>query len=235
MLKADLSVIITNYNKPHEWIMECVDSVKNQTVPVKEIILVDDCSSDPRAHAACTSIILPKNKGVANARDVGVRQSTGRLLLFLDADDKLSIDFVERCGEKIKDADIVYTDYILTGAVERNLLKTTPSKLTPKLLMANNCPIRLTSMMKRHVYYALGGFANLAIFEDWDFYLRAMALDFKFDKAKSFFEYRQSKQASRIKQSKYLKEEVYKKIISQFTIERNKLCPNKIQKNTVND
>jgi glycosyltransferase involved in cell wall biosynthesis len=55
--------------------------VKNQTIPVKEIILVDDGSDDPRAHSDCTSIILPENQGVAQARAVGVRQSTGRLLL----------------------------------------------------------------------------------------------------------------------------------------------------------
>jgi hypothetical protein len=119
--------------------------------------------------------------------------------------------------------------------VERNLLKITPNQLTPQLLMANNCPIRLTSMMKREVYQTLNGFKTLPIFEDWDFYLRAMANGFTFAKANSFFEYRQSKTASRIKQSRYLKEEIYQKIISQFTIEGNQLCPKKTQINMVND
>jgi glycosyltransferase involved in cell wall biosynthesis len=204
--------------------MECVDSIKSQTIPVKEIILVDDGSDDPRAHASCISIILPKNGGVASARAVGVRQATGRLLLFVDADDKLSMDFVERCGEKIADADIVYTDFILTGEVEKNMLIITPEKLTPELLMANDCPIRVTCMMKREVFEKIGGFRDLPIFEDWEFYLRAMANGFTFKKAKSFFEYRQVTKDSRIKQSQYLKEETYHKITKPFIIKGDKLC-----------
>jgi glycosyltransferase involved in cell wall biosynthesis len=223
MRKADLSIIISNYNKKHEWLMECMDSIKAQTVPPREVILVDDCSDDPKAHALATSIILPENKGVANARDVGFRQSRGKLILFLDADDKLSPDFIEKCGEKIDKSDIVYTDFILTGRVERPKLERTPDEITPQNLLNKDCPLRVTSMMHRKVYEDVGGFRKLPVFEDWDFWLRAMSNDCTFAKANTYFEYRQTGKG-RIAVSGYTKEEVHHQIIKDYQIKQGKLC-----------
>ncbi len=113
--KADVSVIVTSYNKKPEELIECMDSIKAQTVQPLEVILVDDCSQDPRAHALATSIMLPKNVGVARARDIGVKMSRGRLLLFVDADDKLAPDFIQQCGKVIANKDIAYTNILLFG------------------------------------------------------------------------------------------------------------------------
>lgn len=222
-MKADLSIVITNYDKPKEWVDEAVESVKAQTIPPKEIILVDDRSKEPIIHLDCISIVLPKNEGVAHARDVGVRQSTGRLLVFLDGDDKLSPDFIERCGEQIDKADIVYTDFIITGAVERPKLERTPQKLTPEHLMSSKCPIRVTSMMHRKVYEDVGGFKELEVFEDWDFYLRAMCNGWTFARANTYFEYRKTNKG-RIACPTSLKETIHKKISAPYKIINNKLC-----------
>lgn len=223
MRKANLSIIVTNYNKKHEWLMECMDSIKAQTVPPREVILVDDCSDDPKAHALATSIILPENKGVANARDVGFRQSRGKLILFLDADDRLSPDFIERCGEKIDKSDIVYTDFILTGKVERPKLERTPDEITPQNLLHKDCPLRVASMMHRRVYEDVGGFRELPVFEDWEFWIKAMCNDCTFSKANTYFEYRQTNRG-RIAISGYTKEEVHHQIIKDYQIKNGKLC-----------
>lgn len=195
-MKADVSVIITNYNKPPEQLMECVVSIKDQTIPPREIILVDDCSDDPRAHAAALSIILPKNVGTAKARDAGVRMSKGKLLLFVDADDKLAPDFIQQCGKALaRGADIAYPNMILFDNVPINKLVENPNKITPQYLLGRKTSIPVTSMMFREMYDKLGGFRDLPVFEDWDFWIRAMFNGYTFKRANTLLWYRQNKES----------------------------------------
>jgi glycosyltransferase involved in cell wall biosynthesis len=192
-MSANVSIIVTNFNKPHEQLMECMESIKDQTVEPREVILVDDCSDDPRAHALATSIILPKNVGVAEARDIGVRMSTGKLLLFVDADDKLAPDFIQQCGKAIaKGADITYPNMLLFDGVPRNKLVENPSNVSAKYLLGRKTSIPVTSMMFRHVYDKLDGFRDLPIFEDWDFWIRAMFNGYTFKRANTLLWYRQN-------------------------------------------
>ena len=192
-MRADLSIIVTSYNKPPEQIIECMDSVKAQTVKPLEVILVDDCSKDPRAHAIATSIMLPKNVGVAKARDIGVKMSKGKLLLFLDADDRLAPDFIEQCGRVIKDCDIAYPNVLMFGAIEIPKLVDAPKEITPKYIMGRKCGLVVTSMMRRSVYEKLGGFRELPVYEDWDFWIRAVAEGFVFKRANTLLHYRQNR------------------------------------------
>ena len=218
MSKADVSIIVTNFNKTPEQLMECMESIKQQTIEPLEVILVDDCSTDPRAHALATSIILPKNVGVAKARDIGVKMSRGRLLLFVDADDKLAPDFAQQCGKVIANKDIAYTNILLFGAIERSKLQETPPVLKPKHLFGNtNTSVLVTSMMHRRVYEGLGGFRDLPIYEDWDFWLRAMCKGYTFGHANTLLYYRQNLQ-SRNKVASELKTTVHNKITAPYEI-----------------
>jgi len=222
-MKADLSVIITSYNKPYEQLIECVESIKQQTVQPKEVILVDDCSDDPRAHAFATSIILPQNVGVAKARDAGVRMSTGKLLLFVDADDKIAPDFIQQCGRVIaKKIDIAYPNMILFDDVPVNKLVDNPSKITPKYLLGKKTGIPVTSMMWRKMYDDLGGFRDLPIFEDWDFWIRAMFNGYTFGRANTLLWYRQNKD-SRNHGNWELKNRVHYQITAPYEIVDGKL------------
>ena len=116
-MKANLAVIVTNYNKKPQEIEECFQSIKDQTVQPEEVIFVDDHSESIHMPREVMTIALPKNMGVSAARHVGVRMSRSKLLLFVDADDKLGPDFIQRCGEKVRavgkdGADIVYSDFV---------------------------------------------------------------------------------------------------------------------------
>jgi len=216
--KADASIIVTNFNKTPEQLVECMESIKQQTIEPLEVILVDDCSTDPRAHALATSIILPKNVGVAKARDIGVKMSVGRLLLFVDADDKLAPDFIQQCGKVIASKDIAYTNILLFGAIERSKLQETPPTLRPKHLFGStNTSVLVTSMMHRRVYEDLGGFRDLPIYEDWDFWLRAMCKGYTFGHANTLLYYRQNLQ-SRNKVPSELKASVHNKITASYEI-----------------
>jgi len=203
-------------------VCEAIESVWSQTVVPKEVILVDDGSKEQHAHNKAISIILPNNLGVAKARQIGVRMSSGKLLLFLDADDILSPDFVQQCGKLITKKDIVYPNLLAFGEVESPHLFEVP-KATPKYLMGNSSTICVTSMMYRSMYDDLGGFAELPIFEDWDFWLRAMSKGYTFGKANTFLMYRQSAN-SRNRQNANLKQEIHRKITSPYIIKEGALC-----------
>ena len=191
-MRADLSIIVTSYDKPPEQIIECMDSIKAQTISPKEVILVDDCSKDPRAHALAISIMLPSNVGVAKARDIGVKMSSGKLLLFLDADDKLAPDFIEQCGRVIANCDIAYPNVLKFGAIERPKLVDSPREITAKYITGKKCGLVVTSMMHRDVYEKLGGFRELPIYEDWDFWVRAKFNGYTFTRANTLLHYRQN-------------------------------------------
>lgn len=218
-MKADVSIIVTNFNKPHQQLIECIDSIKEQTVEPLEVILVDDCSDDPRAHAYATSIILPKNVGVAKARDIGVKMSVGKLLLFVDADDKLAPDFIQQCGRVIaKGADIAYPNMLLFDGVPRNKLVENPSKITGSYLLGRKTSIPVTSMMWRKVYETLGGFdPKLPIFEDWDFWIRAACNGYTFGRANTLLWYRQNEQ-SRNHGNQDLKTRTHYKITAPYEV-----------------
>lgn len=87
---ANISVIIPTHDRPH-LLARAVESARTAGTNV-EIIVVDDASIDATADV-CREIggikyvRLERNQGVAGARNVGIMESTGRYIAFLDDDD----------------------------------------------------------------------------------------------------------------------------------------------------
>ena len=88
-----VSVIIPLYNKG-KYISRALESVFNQTYTDYEVIVVDDGSTDDgcevvrRFSDKRLRLIQQTNKGPGAARNTGLRESCGKLLAFLDADDE---------------------------------------------------------------------------------------------------------------------------------------------------
>ncbi len=91
-----ISVIIPAFNAAH-WLPACVSSVRAQTRPADEIIIVDDGSTD-NTREVCRDFgegvryVARANGGLSAARNTGVAASSGDWMLFLDADDVLLPD-----------------------------------------------------------------------------------------------------------------------------------------------
>ena len=88
-----VSIIIPMYNS-EKYILDCLNSIINQTYRNIEVIVVDDCSTDNSVKLVKSLkderiklIKQKKNKGVSKARNKGVYNSTGSYLCFLDSDD----------------------------------------------------------------------------------------------------------------------------------------------------
>jgi hypothetical protein len=110
----NVSVIIPAYNAA-KWLGAGVASVRGQTLPADEIIIVDDGSSDGtdllcRDFGSDVLYLRRENGGLAAARNSGVEASSGEWLLFLDADDVLlpnALQDLLRTAEA-SDAGVVY-------------------------------------------------------------------------------------------------------------------------------
>lgn len=117
-----ISIIIPVYNVAH-YIRKCLDSVIAQTYSDFECILVDDGSIDESGdicdeYAAADSrfvVVHKKNEGVALARLTGFEHSKGEYITFIDADDYVSPEYLEKLVKPIleKNADMVSCDYFV--------------------------------------------------------------------------------------------------------------------------
>jgi len=94
-LTASVSVILPFYNR-EQTLSRAIESVLQQTQPVKEIILIDDGSTDRSVYIAESfarqhnyiKLVSQTNKGVAAARNRGLALATGQWVALLDSDDK---------------------------------------------------------------------------------------------------------------------------------------------------
>jgi glycosyltransferase involved in cell wall biosynthesis len=89
MISDRVSVVIPVFNA-ETFLGEAIESVLAQTHPAHEIIVVDDGSTDGSGEVAArypVTLLRQQNRGVSDARNLGVCHTTGDYLAFLDADD----------------------------------------------------------------------------------------------------------------------------------------------------
>ena len=107
-----VSVIIPVYNVEN-YLRECLDSIVNQTLKDIEIILVDDGSTDSSL-SICNeyaqkdnriTVLTQQNKGVGAARNKGLERATGDYLYFLDSDDFIKLETLEKLYSKITETN----------------------------------------------------------------------------------------------------------------------------------
>src|SRR5271165_3187575 len=96
-----VSVIIPVYNS-EKYLAESIESAIGQTWSSKEIIVVDDGSTDNSFEIARkfagrpeVKVVTQENRGAAAARNAGLKEAKGEFIQFLDADDLLSADKIE--------------------------------------------------------------------------------------------------------------------------------------------
>ena len=116
-----ISVIVPVYNV-EKYLNRCIDSILNQTFKQIEIILVDDGSTD-NSPIICDEysnkyenikVIHKKNNRVAAARNDGIKIATGKYIAFVDGDDWIDLDCLEKMYEVAEknQTDIVICSYV---------------------------------------------------------------------------------------------------------------------------
>ena len=124
-----ISVIIPVYNK-EKYIEACLKSVDKQTFKDFEVLIIDDGSTDRSkqiidcfiTNRPRYTLLNGKHNGVAEARNIGLKNATGEWVTFIDADDWIEDDYLETLYSEQNEADLV-----VSGLLEFNNGKYTTS------------------------------------------------------------------------------------------------------------
>ncbi|MEA4911574.1 MAG: glycosyltransferase family A protein [Oscillospiraceae bacterium] len=118
-----VSVIVPVYNTPGWMLTECLNSIAAQSIPVHELVLVDDGSTLDETAAAISEfkekykdmLICLNNAhgGISRALNAGIRAASGDYFCFFASDDYLKTDFIEKLATAAANAgaDIVFCGY----------------------------------------------------------------------------------------------------------------------------
>ena len=98
-----VTIIIPTFNR-RRWIGECLDSVRAQTYPNIETLVIDDCSTDDTVqwlqsnpdYSFANVHVQPRNGGASVARNTGIELAQGELIAFIDSDDLLAPNHIEK-------------------------------------------------------------------------------------------------------------------------------------------
>ncbi len=188
---ADISVIIPFYNR-ETYIDEAVQSVLAQTLKPLEIIIVNDCSRESsrrhldRYSEVCKILDLPKNVGLAGARNAAIRVARGKFIALLDDDDiwlpqKLEVQY--RYMQEHPECSGVHTAVwlLLPNPPEERYKKFEPAPLPlAQALTHQQWVIPSTLMIRTQVAEAVGSFDPwFRENEDRDFVVRCCAAGYR--------------------------------------------------------
>ncbi len=176
-----VSVITPCFNHGRT-LRECVESVRAQSYPDVELIVIDDCSTEAATQAymreleadlAVQVVRMPTNSGPSAARNRGIELATGRYVLPVDADNLLLPDAIERLVTQLQAAGghvgFVYQNCQYFGNREDYF---EPPVFNPLLLARENY-IDTCALIDRSVFDLGFSYAEDIVFghEDWDFFL----------------------------------------------------------------
>jgi len=185
-----VSVVIPAYNAAH-FIRTAVDSVLAQTWPHREVLVIDDGSTDDttralQAYGEAIRIISKPNGGLSSARNRGIQEARGKYVAFLDADDHW---LPEKLARQVE---------VMEGNPQVGFCSTATQVEAPDGEKLNNwpCPILQGSlletlflqngaipgsgsgvMIRRHLFEEIGLFdESLKSLEDIDMWMRLAAV-----------------------------------------------------------
>ena len=111
----DLISVVVNVFNGEKYIKKCLDSIINQTYKNIEILIVNDGSTD-KTLEVCKSIkdkririIDQKNIGISLSRNVGMDNSKGDYIFFVDSDDFIEKDTIEYLYNLCKKEDVPFS------------------------------------------------------------------------------------------------------------------------------
>jgi len=161
-----VSVIVPTRNS-RDTIAICLSSVKAQTYPEIEVLVVDDCSYDGTAEIAQVfeAKVIKRKTGRSEARNVGALRATGNYFLFLDSDMELTPHVVEECVAKIKKG----FDAVVIPEISVGIGFWANCKSLEKLCYIDDETIEAARVFERELFEAVNGFdEELEAGEDWD-------------------------------------------------------------------
>ncbi len=186
---ASVTVVVPVFNTEPDILAECILSVRIQTSPYWELILVDDGSTNPGTLATLKSRIcrdpririLPADtssaSGISAASNRGIQAATGDYIIFLDHDDRLApeaIHAVQIALAEDRKRDIIYSDRDMISPGGKRVMHLMKPDWSPDNLYAGNYIFHLMCY-RRALIDKVGGLrSEYNGSQDYDLILRCM-------------------------------------------------------------
>lgn len=172
-----VAVVIACYDHGR-FLREAVESVRRQTRPVEELLIVNDGSTEPQTLAVLNEleregvrVLNQANQGLAAARNAGIRATRATHYIPLDADDRLAPRFVERLLPAVQqDAQTGWAyGHVRFFGSRRGMWKCPPHD--PLRIVYESLCVA-TALVRREAFERVGGYQSdmTAGYEDWDFW-----------------------------------------------------------------
>ena len=153
-----ISIIIPSYGQ-QDYLPDAIDSVLQQTSINWELIIVDDEGPDHSLEIANhyaeenpkITVIEQKNAGLAEARNTGIKHAIGEYCLFLDADDMLMPNAVERIEKEITNGHEIIAPSLKEFGMNNNTVILLENPILEDFRLGNRvgyCQAIKTSLLK---------------------------------------------------------------------------------------
>jgi GT2 family glycosyltransferase len=219
-----ISVVMPCHKQAH-FIEEALETVRAQTIPFWEIIVVDDVSPD-RCAAVVSAwgkkklradqqsrlrvITNVENQGLSESRNTAVRAMKGLWVCALDGDDKIGPDYFRLASNAMSeqpDLQLIYSNQQFFG--DSNWQWNIPEFSTATATVSG--PLPVMSLYRRSVWTAVGGYSSALPWgnEDYDYWLKLLehgVQHHKLEGAHNFYRFKQNNGMQR-ESEKYTKEE----------------------------
>lgn len=178
-----VSIIVPIYNI-QDYIDRCYESICNQTYCNWELIFVNDGSTDKSAEI-CESIrrkdkrvkvISTLNYGVSHARNVGIDNISGFYTMFIDGDDYIDSDMIEKLINNIEKnkCDISFSKYYYKDNEVKNISLFDFEKVSSKELLRYHLKFQFSASLWGGLYKSellknIRLVETMMSFEDWEF------------------------------------------------------------------
>jgi glycosyltransferase involved in cell wall biosynthesis len=202
MTQPLVSVIAICYNH-QDFLKECLESIRQQTYPYIQLIILDDCSTDSsvsliqqwmREHAS-QAVFIPhqKNQGICRTLNEGLKWVQGKYVSIISTDDKWLLDKIERQVEKMEtlseEVGVLYSDAYRIDRDGQPMMPLfiewaregvgQPEGNIFSILLDGNFIPAPSVLIRRACYDKVGGYDERLSYEDWDMWLR-IAVHFQF-------------------------------------------------------
>lgn len=181
MVKKLVTAVIPMYNEEMD-IVSCLLSLKKQTYPRLEVILVDDGSKDRSVESAKmiakkeklkVNILRQEHGGPGRARNLGVSKAKGKIIIFVDSDMTFNKDYIKNLIEPIlKNKKVIGTTH------DNELVLNTSNiwsacwggvRVSPK----NAKDVKIFRAIRKKDFVAMGGFdSNYGYADDQTFWFK---------------------------------------------------------------
>ncbi|MFC1576142.1 glycosyltransferase [Candidatus Omnitrophota bacterium] len=178
MTKVSIIITAHNYGK---YLAQCIESALKQNYKDYEIIVVNDGSTDNTSeilqhYSGRIKVVESDNVGLACACNIGMKNSTGKYVIRLDADDYFDENILmieSNILDNQPNIHMVYPDYYRVNQHGQVVEHVRLPKINDEVKLLDRSPLAAGAMFRRKCYDEIGGYnESLKYQEDYDFWIR---------------------------------------------------------------